>query len=130
MVVTSKEIKLLTLSLLLRTMPKDEQSLLMGHFSEDVARELARIQNETAGDVEKLDWSPFYKTWPELQKILNDCNNEMKSQRIVKFAEEQRPKFREYILAKLGRQKKGPPVLLSEDVTAVIDDYLENQEMI
>jgi len=131
MPVQSKEVKLLTLSLLLRTMPKQEQSLLMSHFTPDVVKELNRIQGETgAQEVEKLDWTPFYRTWPELQRILEDCKEEMKVQKLVNFAEEQRPRLRDYILSKLGKQKKGPPVILPEGIADVIDDFLANEGII
>lgn len=122
--VLSKEIKLLTLSLLLRTMPKTEQSLIMQHFAPEVVSELQKIEQATGIDVEKLDWTPFYQTWPELQRILNDCKQEIKGQKVTQFAEEQRPQLREYILMKLGRQKKGSPVFLSGEVTKIVDRYI------
>ena len=126
MEVLSKDRKLLTLSLLLRTMPKNEQSLLMAHFSPEVVKRLAQIEQETAVDVEKLDWTPFYQAWPELQKILNDCREEIKVQKLTQIAEEQRPKLKEYILIRLGRQKKGPPVFLSQEVMKIIDQFLQS----
>ena len=122
----SKDRKLLTLSLLLRTMPKSEQSLLMAHFSPEVVQRLTQIEQETGVDVEKLDWTPFYQSWPELLKILNDCKGEIKTQKVTRFAEEQRPKLREYILLKSGKLKKGPPVFLSKDVMKVVDQSLAN----
>lgn len=124
MPVLSKEIKLLTLSLLLRTMPKNEKSLLMAHFTPEVVKILNQIEEETGADVEKLDWTPFYQTWPELQKILNDCKQEIKTQHIAQVAEGQRPKLREYILMKLGKQKKGAPVFLPPEITKVVDQYI------
>lgn len=124
--ILSKEIKLLTLSLLLRTMPKNEQSLIMQHFAPDVVKHLEQIEASTGSDVEKLDWTPFYQTWPELQKILNDCKEEIKAQRIVQFAEEQRPRLKDYILMKLGKQRKGAPVFLSPEVTKTVDQYMAN----
>ena len=126
MVTLSKDIKLLTLSLILRTMPKTQQSLLMAHFSPEVARILAQIEQETKIDVEKLDWTPFYQSWPELQKILNDCKREIASQKTYKITDDQRPKLREYMLTKLGKQKKGPPVFLSKQVQEVVDQFLTN----
>ena len=128
MAVLSKDIKLLTLSLILRTMPKEQRSLLMAHFNPDVARVLTLIEQQTNVDVEKLDWTPFYQAGPELQRILSDCKREMKSQRTVQSAEEQRPKLREYILMKLGVQKKGAPVFLSQDVMRIIDQFLTTKE--
>lgn len=130
MVTLSKDIKLLTLSLVLRTMPKEQQSLLKAHFSPDVVRLLEKIEQETKVDVEKLDWTPFYQAWPELQRVLNDCKREIKIQQKSQVADEQRPKLREYILIKLGMQKKGPPVLLSQDVISVVDYFLTELEKI
>lgn len=130
MPVISKDIKLLTLSLVLRTMPKEQQSLLMAHFSPEVTRILAKIEDQTKVDVEKLDWTPFYQTWPELQRILADCKNEIKIQKVVKVAEEQRPRLKEYMLLKLGMVKKGPPVLLSKEVQATVDKFLTDLEKI
>lgn len=118
--------KLLTLSLLLRTMPKQEQSLLMAHFSPEVIKKLAEIEQESGADVEKLDWTPFYRSWPELERILSDCKEEIKRQKIGNSADEQRPKIREYILMKTGRQKKGAPVFLSQDVIKIIDRYISS----
>ncbi|MBI3590607.1 MAG: hypothetical protein HY094_04425 [Candidatus Melainabacteria bacterium] len=128
MATLSKDIKLLTLSLILRTMPRDQQSLLMAHFSPEVAKVLAQIEQETKVDVEKLDWTPFYQSWPELQKILNDCKREIKSQKVSRIADEQRAKLKEYILIKLGIQKKGPPVFLSQEVTKIVDKFLTDME--
>lgn len=122
--ILSKEIKLLTLSLLLRTMPKTQQSLIIQHFGQDVVKQLQEIEAQTGSDVEKLDWTPFYQTWPELQKILNDCKEEIKAQKIIQFAEKQRPQLREYILMKLGKQKKGTPVFLSPEITRIVDQYI------
>lgn len=115
---------------MLRTMPKEQQSLLMAHFSPDVARILARIEQETKVDVEKLDWTPFYQTWPELQRILADCKKEIKIQKLVRIADEQRPRLKEYMLVKLGMVKKGPPILLSKEVQAVVDKFLTDMEKI
>lgn len=120
----SKDIKLLTLSLLLRTMPKNEQSLLKAHFSPEVVKTLEVIEQQAGEDTEKLDWTPFYQSWPELHRILEDCKKEIKSQRLMQLAEEQRPKLKEYILMKTGRQKKGVPVLISKEVMQVIDHFL------
>ena len=122
--ILSKEIKLLTLSLLLRTMPKTQQSLIIQHFGQDVVKQLQEIEAQTGSDVEKLDWTPFYQTWPELQRILNDCKEEIKAQKIIQFAEQQRPQLREYILIKLGKQKKGTPVFLSPEITRIVDQYI------
>lgn len=126
--ITSKERKLLTLSLLLRTLPKPQQTLLMSHFSPEVVKKLQEIEQQTGVDVEKLDWTPFYQTWPELLRILNDCKREIKSQKLIQLAEEQRPKIKEYILIKLGRQKKGPPILLSQEVIKAIERFLTGFE--
>ncbi|MBI2996670.1 MAG: hypothetical protein HYY52_08225 [Candidatus Melainabacteria bacterium] len=128
MFTVSKDIKLLTLSLVLRTMPKDQQALLMSHFNPEVVKRLVQIEKETGSDVEKLDWTPFYQSWPELQKILNECREEIKVQKLYKFADEQRPKLREYILTKLGKQKKGPPVFLSKDITKLVDEFILEQK--
>ena len=124
MPVLSKDIKLLTLSLILRTMPKAQQNLLMAHFNPEVVKILAQIEKETSPDVEKLDWTPFYQAWPELQRILNSCKEEIKAQRVTQHAEEQRPRLREYILVRLGRQKKGAPIILSQDVIKIADQFL------
>lgn len=130
MPILSKDIKLLTLSLILRTMPKAQQSLLISHFSPEVANILTRLEQESNVDVEKLDWTPFYQSWPELQNILNDCKKEIKMQKVLKVVEEQRPKIKDYVLLKLGRKKKGAPVLLSKDVIASIDHFLTGLEKI
>ena len=122
--ILSKEIKLLTLSLLLRTMPKTQQSLIIQHFGQDVVKQLQEIEAQTGSDVEKLDWTPFYQTWPELQRILNDCKEEIKAQKMIQVAEKQRPQLREYILVKLGKQKKGTPVFLSPEITRIVDQYI------
>ena len=129
MPILSKDIKLLTLSLILRTMPKTQQSLLMAHFDPEVVRMLNHIEQETGVDVEKLDWTPFYQAWPELQKILRDCNEEIKIQKLLQAADEQRPKLREYLLLKLGKQKKGAPVFLSQGVTKIVDQYINELKM-
>lgn len=130
MVVLSKDIKLLTVSLILRTLPKDQQALVKAHFNPEVVKVLNQIEKETNIDVEKLDWTPFYQAWPELQRILNDCRMEIEAQKKFKVAEEQRPRVRDYILTKLGVQRKGAPVLFSQDITAVIDNFLTNPERI
>ena len=122
--VITKDIKLLTLSLILRTMPKNQQSLLMAHFSPDVVKRLMQIEQQTGSDIEKLDWTPFYQAWPELRRILNDCKEEIKIQNLVRFAEEQRPSLKEYILVKTGRQKKGAPIFLSPEIVKIVDRYL------
>lgn len=98
----------------------------MAHFSPEVVKKLAEIEQETGADVEKLDWTPFYRSWPELERILSDCKEEIKRQKIGASADEQRPKIREYILMKTGRQKKGAPVFLSQDVIKIIDRYLNS----
>ena len=54
MVTLSKDIKLLTLSLILRTMPKTQQSLLLAHFSPEVVQRLSQIEKETGVDIEKI----------------------------------------------------------------------------
>lgn len=118
--------KLLTLSLLLRTMPKQQQSLLMAHFSPEVVKKLAEIEQETGVNVEKLDWTPFYKSWPELEKILTECKEEVKRQKLAKIADEQRPSIKEYMSVKLGRQKKGTPIFLSQEVIKTIDRYINS----
>ncbi len=125
MMVLSNE-KLLTLSLLLRTMPKQQQSLLMAHFSPEVVKKLAEIEQETGVNVEKLDWTPFYKSWPELEKILTECKEEVKRQKLAKIADEQRPSIKEYMSVKLGRQKKGTPIFLSQEVIKTIDRYINS----
>jgi len=125
MMVLSNE-KLLTLSLLLRTLPKEQQSLLLAHFNPEVVRRLAEIEQETGVDLEKVDWTPFYRSWPELEKILNDCNEEIRLQKVISLADEQRPRMREYMLLKTGRLKKGPPILLSQEVIKVIDRYISS----
>ena len=122
----TKDTKLLTLSLVLRTMPKEQQSLLLAHFTPEVAKILTLIEQQTEGDVEKLDWTPFYQAWPELKKILDDCKREIRLQKFQALAEKQRPKIKDYFLLKLGRQKKGPPVLISPDVTKIIEQYIED----
>lgn len=124
MVTLSKDIKLLTLSLVLRTMPKEQQSLLMAHFSPEVVKTLNIIEQATGNDVEKLDWTPLYQTWPELKKILEDCKREIKGQKQQSVASEQRPKIKEYMQLKLGKQRKGAPVFLTQDIMKVIDQYL------
>ena len=124
MPILSKEIKLLTLSLLLRTLPREQQSLLMQHFTQEVMQQLSQIEQATGEDVEKLDWTPFYQSWTELQKILNECKEEIKFQRIIQIAEEQRTKIKEYILIKLGRQKKRTPIFLSEEVKKSVDQFI------
>lgn len=124
MVALTKDIKLLTLSLVLRTMPKEQKSLLMSHFNPEVVKQLTHIEQATKVDVEKLDWTPCYQSWPELKRILDECKEEIKSQRKRQHAEEQRPKLREYILTKLGIQRKGAPVFLSKEVMNIVDRYL------
>ncbi|GEM_PF-1616926 len=121
MVTLSKDIKLLTLSLILRIMPKEQQSLLMSHFTPEVVRRLQEIEQESGGDVEKLDWTPFYQVWPELQRIVTDCKKEAEGKKVIQFAEQQRPFLREYVLVKLGKQKKGAPIFLTPEVTKVVD---------
>ena len=121
MVILSKDIKLLTLSLILRMMPKEQQSLLMAHFTPEVTRRLQEIEQESGQDVEKLDWTPFYQAWPELQRIVVDCRKEAEGQKMVQFAEEQRPFLKEYILVKSGKQRKGAPLFLTPEVTKVVD---------
>ena len=125
MVTLSKDIKLLTLSLVLRTMPKEQQSLLLAHFSPEVVKALSMIEQATGVDIEKLDWTPLYQTWPELKKILDDCRKEIKIQKQRSTAGEQRPKIREYMQIKLGKQRKGAPIFLTQDVMQAIDQYLE-----
>ena len=88
MATLSKDIKLLTLSLILRTMPKMQQSLLLAHFSPEVVKRLSQIEQETGVDAEKLDWTPFYQAWPELKKILDDCKQEIKMQQFQSLANE------------------------------------------
>ena len=124
MVTLSKDIKLLTLSLILRTMPKTQQSLLLAHFSPEVVQRLSQIEKETGVDIEKLDWTPFYQAWPELKKILDDCKTEIKMQKLHSVSSEQRPKIKEYLQLKLGKQRKGVPVFLTQEVMKVIDQYL------
>ena len=121
----TKDTKLLTLSLILRTMPKEQQSLLLAHFTPEVAKILTLIEQQTGGDVEKLDWTPFYQAWPELKKILDDCKKEIRIQKLQALAEKQRPKIKDYCMQKIGRQRKGPPVLMSPDITKIIDQYIE-----
>ena len=121
----SKDMKLLTLSLLLRTMPKNQQSLLKSHFSPEVIKRLDEIERLTGeSKVEQLDWTPFYQSWPELKRILNECREEIKQQNLIKSVEEQRPMIKDYILMKLGKKKKGMPVILSSDITKIIDQYI------
>lgn len=98
----------------------------MAHFAPDVTKRLKELEAEGGVDVEKLDWTPIYQTWPELQRILDECKREIKSQKIVKLGEAQRPKLREYILIKLGKLKKGAPILLSQEVVKVVDQFLAN----
>ncbi|OGI18476.1 MAG: hypothetical protein A3B68_06955 [Candidatus Melainabacteria bacterium RIFCSPHIGHO2_02_FULL_34_12] len=124
MPVLPKDIKLLTLSLILRTMPKPQQRLLISHFSPEVVKRLAEIEEQTGSDVEKLDWTPFYQTWPELQKILSECKKEVDNQKLINFADAQRPAIREYLLIKSGKQKKGKPVILSQEIMKIIDRTL------
>lgn len=120
-----KDIKLLTLFLLLRTMPKEQQTLLMSHFSPDVANKLNAIEKQSgASSVEQLDWTPFYQSWPELKKILTECRKEAKTQSLVKLAEDQRPLIKEYMLVKMGLKKKGAPVILPPEVIQIIDHYI------
>ena len=83
------------------------------------------IEEATGSDIEKLDWTPLYQTWPELKKILDDCNREMKQQKLQSTANEQRPKIKEYMQIKLGKQRKGAPVFLTQDIIKTIDQYLE-----
>ena len=124
MPILSRDTKLLTLSLVLRTMPKEQQSLLMSHFNPVVVQALSQIEKETGSDIEKLDWTPFYQAWPELQRIISDCKKEIKSQGMISFAESQRPRLREYILVKLGKQRKGAPTFLSPDVIKAVDRFM------
>lgn len=126
MEVLLKDRKLLTLSLLLRTMPKTQQSLLMAHFSPEVVKRLSEIEQQTSASVEKLDWTPFYQSYGELRKILDDCKEEIRVQKLVRLAEEQRPKIKEYILVKLGRHKKGPPIFLPQEIMKITDQFLRN----
>ena len=124
MVTLSKDIKLLTLSLILRTMSKEQQSLLLAHFSPEVVKRLSQIEQETGADVEKLDWTPFYQSWPELKKILDDCRGEIKARKLQSITNEQRPKIKEYMQLRLGKQRKGAPIFLTQDVTKIIDQHL------
>ena len=105
-------------------MPKAQQSLLLAHFSPEVTKRLSQIEQETGSDIEKLDWTPFYQSWPELKKILDDCKGEIKMQKLQSVSNEQRPKIKEYLQLKLGKQRKGAPVLLTQEVMKVIDQYL------
>ena len=72
---TTKDIKLITLSLLLRTMPKHEQSLVMSHFSPEVVSRLNEIEQEAGADIEKIDWRPFTRYWGDLRKIIDEYPN-------------------------------------------------------
>ena len=126
MVALTKNIKLMTLFLILRTMPKEQQSLLMAHFSPEVVKMLTEIEQYAGPDIEKLDWTPFYQAWPELQRILASCKEEIKSQKVFHIADEQRPRIREYILQKLGKQKRGAPIVLSQEITKIVDLYLSD----
>ena len=126
MLALTKDTKLLTLSLILRTMPREQQSLLLAHFSPEVVKMLSMIEQQTESSVEQLDWTPFYQSWPELKQILDDCRKEIRTQKLSAQAEQQRPKLKEYILQKLGKKKKGPPVFLSQEITKIIDHYVEN----
>lgn len=129
MPILSKDTKILTLSLLLRTMSKEQQSLLMKHFSPEVVSKLAEIEKITGSSgVEKLDWTPFYQAWPELKRILKECKEELKQQGLIKSVEIQRAMIKDYILMKLGRKKKGAPVILSPEVIKIIDQYLTSHK--
>lgn len=130
MPVLSKDIKLLTLSLILRTLPQDQQRILKAHFSPEVVRALDIIEKNTSVDIEKLDWTPFYQSWPDLKRILNDCKREIEVQRKLKILEEQRPRIKDYMQSKLGAPKKGPPVLLSKEIMNIVDQFLTNLEQI
>lgn len=106
-------------------MPKEQQSLLLAHFSPDVTSKLKQIEQMTGEiDIEMLDWTPIYQAWPELKKILDSCKNEIKSQKLQTVAGVQRPKLREYLMLKTGKQKKGAPVFFSPELTKVIDQYI------
>lgn len=122
---SKKDVKLLTLFLLLRTMPKEQQSLLTSHFSAEVINKLKQLEAQTGdSSVEQLDWTPFYQSWPELKKILSECNQDYKQENLAKVAGEQRPLIKEYMLVKMGLQKKGPPITLTPDIIQIIDHYL------
>lgn len=106
-------------------MPRNQQSLLKSHFSPEVIKKLDEIEKLTGeSKVEQLDWTPFYQSWPELKRILNECREEIKQQNMIKSVEAQRPMVKDYILMKLGKKKKGMPVILSGDVTKIIDQYI------
>lgn len=98
--------------------------MLLAHFSPEVVKTLSVIEQATGSDVEKLDWTPLYQTWPELTKILKDCKEEIKMQKLHSVANEQRPKIREYMQLKLGKQRKGAPVFLTQGIIKVVDQYL------
>lgn len=119
----AKDTKLITLSLLLRSMPSEKQSLLMSHFNSDLQRALRRIQMESSLE-QNMDWAAVSQSVPALRKILNECLEEARLQKLAKAAEEQRPQLKQYILMKLGKHKKGGPVFLSQDITKVIDKYI------
>lgn len=126
MVILSKENKLLTLALLLHSMSQAEKSLLMSHFSPGVVESLNQIEKEIGASTQGIDWTPLYSSCNELQRILNECRQEISAQDINRFAMGQRPKLREYILTKLGKQKKGAPVFLSQEIKRVVDHFLTN----
>ena len=125
---TTKDIKLITLSLLLRTMPKHEQSLVMSHFSPEVVSRLNEIEQEAGADIEKIDWRPFTRYWGDLRKIIDECREEVRVQKLLEFANKQRPQIRDYMLLKLGKKKKGAPVILSPDITKAVDQFILNFE--
>lgn len=96
----------------------------MSHFSPDVARELRRIEMESGSNTTNIDWAPMYQSFPQLKKVLNDCVSEIRQQKLERFAEEQRPIIRQYILMKLGKNIKSAPVFISEEIKETIDRYM------
>lgn len=120
----TKQMKLVTLSLLLKSMPVEHKNLLLSYFSPETARVLQRMEAEMEGDPAQLDWTPIYESFPELKNIVEDCRKEIRLQKIADLADEQRPSIKQYILMKIGKQRKGGPVFLSEGVKNSIDKYL------
>ena len=106
-------------------MSRPQQTLLMKYFSPETIKKINELEGQSHDiSIEKLDWGPFYQSWPELKKILRECKEEVRQNGLVKLIETQRPQIKEYILVKLGKKKKAQPVLLSQEVIKIIDQFL------
>lgn len=119
------EKKLKTLTLILRSLPPNLQTMIVEKLPAKVVEKLAQLEMSIEDELTDEDWKNFYEAWPELANMVTEVKSEAKSKEIGHLLATERPKVRDYIAYKTGESEERPN--LTSSITKIIDQVVIKQ---